>query len=122
MIWTGNRFVAVGGGTSTGALIWTSEDGASWTSRVDNNTNYRLVSVTKQGSRLIAVSDGSTQEWISNDDGVTWTLRLGGSYGGVRIAANTTLFVKIISFMFYHWRTSVMMGNFGNALRIFRSD
>lgn len=96
VIWTGTRFVAVGGNqstTSAGVLIWTSEDGASWTSRLDNNANYRLTSVAKQGNRLIAISDSNTQEWVSDDGGLTWTVRT-NSYG-YGIASSSSVFVKI---------------------------
>jgi hypothetical protein len=89
VIWTGTRFVAVGGSAS----IWTSEDGTSWTPRIDTNTNSRLIAVAQQGNCLIAVSDTSTQEWISNDGGLTWTLRT-NSYG-YGIASSNSVFIKI---------------------------
>jgi hypothetical protein len=94
IIWTGTRFVAVGSSQSgAGVLILTSEDGSVWTTRLQNNTSGILSKVAKKGDTLIAVSNASTQEWISTDGGLTWTLRT-NDYG-YGIAANSSLWVKV---------------------------
>lgn len=69
VIWTGEEFVAVGGG----GTVVTSPDGDSWTSYA-SGTSARLQAIASTGSQLVAV--GSKDTIItSSDGGKQWKVR-----------------------------------------------
>lgn len=80
--WTGTQFVAVGGqGFGTSAVIYSSPDGATWTSRAPaaGNFNLRSAATNSDNSLIMAVGIGSIDSTIgcvmTSPDGVTWTDR-----------------------------------------------
>lgn len=109
VIWTGSQYVAVGATSrdfGANAVIMTSPDGSTWTSR-DLSTSvapagYSLNDVAWSGSKLYAVGDDNNRSRIilSSTDGVTWkqehqstSSRGNGSLAGVAASASIVISV-----------------------------
>lgn len=69
MVWTGTNYIAVGG--TSGAEVWTSTDGISWTSRTVPTSSYNLLRVAYGNGIAAALSDDMLI--YSTDRGTTWT-------------------------------------------------
>jgi hypothetical protein len=69
MVWTGTNYIAVGG--TSGAEVWTSTDGISWTSRTVPTSSYSLLRVAYGNGIAAALSDDMLI--YSTDRGTTWT-------------------------------------------------
>src|SRR4029079_11005771 len=79
VLWTGSRWVAVGGDLAR--LVFTSEDGASWTRRL-SVTGGGLNDLAWDGLRLVAVGE----------DGAGWTRAPGPAWTGRKVAPPRTRF------------------------------
>lgn len=66
---SGSIFVAVG---TSGGVIWSSPDGATWTSRNSGTSGFR--GIVFGGSTFVAFGD-SASEVRTSTDGITWTAR-----------------------------------------------
>ncbi len=72
-VWTGVRFITVGGSGS----IYTSSDGLTdWTARASTST-AQLLAVCWSGTLAVAVGIGG--KVVTSPDGVTWTTRTSGT-------------------------------------------
>lgn len=93
VIWTGSRFVAVGQGSARG--ISTSTDGVVWTrSTVLDYTGWdNLLSVAFNGSQVVAV--GSSGNYSSSDDGLTWAVTPNTGYYATGIASDGSQFAAV---------------------------
>ena len=72
IVWGGDRFVAVGNGTSTKIAV--SFDGITWSASTNGNTiiSSEVYGVTHNGTTFVEVGSGTNKVAYSND-GFTWT-------------------------------------------------
>ena len=71
VIWTGLRFVAVGGEDYDRFTIWTSEDGQQW-SKVYATSGFHFYESICQSDKLIVACGGIGQKVLISTDGIYW--------------------------------------------------
>ena len=82
MLYTGNLFVAFGNDENTGnAVITTSSDAVTWTTRFDvNMSGNGFFAAAQGGGAIIAILTGGTQQVTSVDGGLTWATASGPGF------------------------------------------
>jgi len=92
IVWTGTRFVAVGGGPGAGGVILVSPDGLKWTVR--SSGTPVLNAITWTGSQLIAV--GAAGTILTSPDGYRWTAQASNAGADLNgVASAGTLFAAV---------------------------
>jgi hypothetical protein len=108
VVWTGSKFVAVGGSMAglADAASATSTDGVTWTvhalSSSEAPAGHSLTTVLSSGSTLYATGDNLQTKHIivqSTDGGATWSSAYSGTVSGIAslmgIAASSTRIVTV---------------------------
>jgi hypothetical protein len=74
LLWTGSRFV-LGGSDGDNGVVWTSEDGNTWTPRATGLRDVR--GLARSGSQIVAVGTAPgflvEGDIFTSPDGITWT-------------------------------------------------
>lgn len=81
LMWSGSQWIMGGNTGGTGILAYSTNDlGTAWTTVTNPQINSRITSIAFNGSRMVAVGNGSTHTIAYSDDmGTTWT-GLGTTY------------------------------------------
>ncbi|MBN8459673.1 MAG: PKD domain-containing protein [Verrucomicrobia bacterium] len=90
-----NGGIAVAGSSGGGAVVLTSPDGVTWTTRaLPSSTNKYIYSISWDGSKFIAVGQDynfTISAWVglvlTSPDGITWTQRYASATGGTTLNA-----------------------------------